>query len=226
MSELSRTQPQNGFEGSLGFVTGEAEEIFDTYSRFNLVFDKDKAGDFFVVHGGGQAPSRYLVTEFDRKTEDITKALESCGVEHMEVMRIEHGNCIYEVPPNAKPLLGERLHFNRESDDTYISDEELFGKVGKLWGSVYKATNCLPDSTVLSHTGMREFTGQEKQMVFPVPPYGDCAEVEDQGQAAGIFESSIRKELEAGYPNSPIERIVGSARMSFQEAVENGPRAS
>ena len=224
MTELRIPPPQNNYEHSLSFITDAAERVEHTYGRFNLAFDKNM-GEDFVVHGSDETHKRYLVTKFGRKTEDTTESLLRSGVEHLKVVHISDGNCVFEVPLDAKPLLGERLFPDRQSDDTYISDEELFSKVGKLWGSVYRATGYLPNGTVLAHTGMREFTG-EGEMIFPVPPYSDYREISDAQKAVGMFESSIIEELQAGYPRSSVDLIVEAAGISFQRGIENGSGTS
>lgn len=215
MREMPIPRPQYGFERSLEGLASEAKKVEHTFGRFNLAYDKQKSEDF-VIHGTDGTHTRYLVTEFDKSTENITKALCRDNIEHLPVKAIIDGTAVFEVPLHAKPLLNENLFPGRESSDTYISDEELFGKVGLLWKIIYKTTGCLPRGTVLASTGMKEFSGEGK-MVFPVPPFGNCHQIEDGQEAGETFEDSIREELLAGYPTVPIDEILRSAGSSFRE---------
>lgn len=218
MKETRLPRQEPGFERSLNGLADNAKRVEHTFGRFNLAYDKTKAEDF-VVHESDGSHSRYLITEFDSTTEKLTKALSRENIEHLPVSKIEKGKCVFMVPSNAKLLLEENLYPDKESDETYISDQELFGKVGRLWGNIYAATGCLPEDTVLSSTGMREFSS-EPEMVFPVPPFDNCQAIDDPADAAYAFDYSIRKELCDRYPDASAELIDGmiySAGTAFRE---------
>lgn len=208
----SRTRPVD-FSIEAKEILGVQGLVENVHGRFNLSFEDEKTQDFVLSTEDGS--KRYLTAPFNELSLNMGRIMAEASIEQLEVAGGNEELVVYGVPSHAKPLLNERLFPERTSTSTYISDEELFENLGKMWRRIFNATSRLPEGTILGHTGMKDFSG-ESQQFFPIPPYNNWEELTAE-ESPGFFSKNIKNELVAIYPNTPVTGLCNAADRAFRK---------
>lgn len=172
----------------------------ETYPRFSLALSED-VGDFLVTpHEGGQR-SRYLICPGQADSR-LYGGLSDAGVIQFPMMVANSDFTIYKLPINVKSLGNERIFANHPSSTTYVSDLELFGQLGQLWGRVFKATGRFPQTGILTRTALVDFGHDDKSRLIPVPPYDDWVAMRTDRQEK-VLETLLNDVQEHLYRSNP-----------------------
>lgn len=185
-----------------------------TFARFNLAIEED-AYDLISMENG-EFRERYLCVPYMEEVDDIESKLRTAGLRLLErsVEPIQEGYIVYEVPKQSKPLSNEKFYPDRESTQTYVSDNELYRRLGGLWSAAFRATRMLPPEKPLKHTGMLEFASDAERL-FPIPPYY-WQDLEDAA-ATDHFLDTLGRELQTIDPHGQHRALVDAAKTGWEE---------
>lgn len=185
-----------------------------TFARFNLATEEDTYD--LVSIENGEFQDRYLCVPYFEDVDEIESKLRVAGIRLLERSEepIQEGYIVYAVPQQSKPLSNEKFYPNRESTQTYVSDNELYRRLGNLWATTFKATNMLPSENPLKQTGMLEFASDAERL-FPIPPYY-WREV-DEGVAPRHFIDTLSRELQLIDPHGQHTTLIDAAQAGWEE---------
>lgn len=162
-----------------------------TYSRFSIA--KEGSMDGIIVNHSGER-ERYLVTPNDAGvTTDLYNQLTRNDVPQFQRQATNSELSVYELPLETKPLQEERVFITKLSDETYVSDQELYEGLGVLWHRVWQVTKRLPTAPIGS-TALLDFA-QEGNKLVPIPPYGSWEIIEDADTAQKMLSNHIEQHL-------------------------------
>jgi hypothetical protein len=226
----------------------EAAQLFGgkevvTHPRFSLVRQGEGSAvaQDLIIDDPIEGFNRVLIVEASPSTKEIYIKLEKGGVPQLPFIgdRDNGKSLMFGVVGGSKPFSHESLH-DRASTDTYISDDETFKQLGRMYGRAWKLTGALlldptraGNESPRDHVAVRSFQDSGEDLMKFVPPYnpGIFSGLE-QGTAAAIFNDSIRirmeEELFAAYSTNPDdaeraeeqkETLVKMANIGFLEGV-------
>lgn len=189
----------------------------ETYPRFSLALSEE-VGDFLITpHEGGQR-SRYLICP-GQEDSRLYGSLNNAGVIQFPVMVANSDFTIYELPINVKPLGNERIFADHPSSATYVSDLELFGQLGQLWGRIFAATGRFPQSEILTRTALVDFGHDDKSRLIPVPPYEDwgVTRIDYQEYVLETLLNDVQKHLQRSNPRQSYRALLARLESAWSE---------
>jgi len=201
----------------------------DVAPRFNLLFPRrDELHDAFaydLVGSSIESPyERFIVVDRNIVDDQTYDALKAAGVSQLPELLRSKALTIFGVRDGLKPLAYEPITL-KPSSETYIGDEEVFRRVGQLYGRAWQTTGVLPladrDDSPVQHIAIASFATKEGEILWLCPPYGGSMRPATQLDALGSFTLGMQNHLEAKTNSAQDQwRILQVATAGFTEALE------
>ncbi len=189
----------------------------NTHGRFSIAHTDSI--DVVVTGSGNDNRERLLIARETPESGALYATLVQAGVPQFERNKDGNEAAIYRLPPHVKPLIHERFFVDRESSETYVSDKEIFTRLGALWAQVYKATGMLPQ-TPLRLTAVQNFE-EISQLLVPIPPYTTWDKHDDESHAYEIFSIRAAAELDFSNPSATHEGLLDAMKNGWNEYAQS-----
>lgn len=175
-----------------------------TADRFSLVRphgQEQLSIDVLIKEPRDSVPARCLVVSNNTTDQEVHDRLAAAQVPQLPLVAQTSQLSVFAVKTGLKRLDHEALH-GRESSETYISDNETFYELGRLYRSAYNATGKIlldsqPGDSPLMHTAISSFN-DGSSFLFLCPPYAtDLQDRLNVDDAQHVFVSSVEQHLAA-----------------------------
>lgn len=185
--------------------------IADTSLRFSLARSGPNAAAIrdVITENEIDEYSRFLVVDSALTDQNAYQELANYGIPQLPQIEASSAGtsnsefnlpALFGVKAGLKPLIHEAL-FPRESSTTYISDNEIFSQLGRIYRQAWDVTGKImldPENdqdSPLWHVALHSFQ-DSKNLLYLCPPYSPHAEkIAEYEEALYAFDSSLSRDF-------------------------------